>query len=46
MCIGVYRRLEELREHALRPIERMLELFDADDRQAAAIIDEIRLPTM
>jgi quinolinate synthase len=35
---------EELRRRALRPIERMLALVNADDRQAAAIIEEIRLP--
>lgn len=35
---------EDLRQRALRPIERMLELADADDRRAADIMREIRLP--
>jgi len=35
---------ENLRIRALRPIERMLELADADAQQAADIVREIRLP--
>lgn len=35
---------ENVRLRALRPIERMLELAQADERQAARVLDEIRLP--
>ena len=35
---------DTLREAALRPIERMLELADADEAQARRIVEEIRLP--
>ncbi|MBN1449356.1 MAG: quinolinate synthase NadA [Bacteroidetes bacterium] len=35
---------EALRQRALRPIERMLELAEADEEQTARIVAEIRLP--
>lgn len=35
---------EDLRLRALRPIERMLELADADEAAARRIVEEIRLP--
>jgi quinolinate synthase len=40
----VVRVPEAIRERALRPIQRMLELMDADDEQAEAILAEIALP--